>query len=129
MALNLVRACDRFQLLLFAPMLLFGLRAAEPCYLFREYLEIDWFISARRPICSLVREEAPCSGTGTAWESVCGTCDVPRKLGTRADGEPHRTVRPVNIRALNNGEPVGDLHRPEGRPCPDAGVQYRPEFV
>jgi hypothetical protein len=42
MALDLVRACDRPQLLLFAPMLLFGLRAAEPCYLFREYLEEGW---------------------------------------------------------------------------------------
>jgi hypothetical protein len=42
MALDLVRACDRHQLLLFAPLLLFGLRASEPCYLFREYLEGDW---------------------------------------------------------------------------------------
>jgi hypothetical protein len=42
MALDLVRACDRHQLLLFAPMLLFGLRASEPCYLFREYLEGGW---------------------------------------------------------------------------------------
>lgn len=42
MALDLVVACDRYQLLLFAPLLLFGLRASEPCYLFREYLEGDW---------------------------------------------------------------------------------------
>jgi hypothetical protein len=42
MALDLVRACERWQLLLFAPLLLFGLRAAEPCYLFREYLEDNW---------------------------------------------------------------------------------------
>jgi hypothetical protein len=42
MALNLVNLCNRFQLLLFAPMLLFGLRAAEPCYLFHEYFDGDW---------------------------------------------------------------------------------------
>ena len=42
MALDLMRTCDCYQLRLFAPMLLFGLRAAEPCYLFREYLEDDW---------------------------------------------------------------------------------------
>jgi hypothetical protein len=42
MALALVDVCDRFQLLLFAPMLLFGLRAAEPCFLFHEYFEGNW---------------------------------------------------------------------------------------
>jgi hypothetical protein len=42
MALDFVRACDHDQLLLFAPMLLFGLRASEPCFLFREYLDGDW---------------------------------------------------------------------------------------
>jgi hypothetical protein len=42
MALDFVRACDRYQLRLFAPMLLFGLRAAEPCFLFVEYLDGDW---------------------------------------------------------------------------------------
>src|SRR5262249_9756794 len=42
MALDLVAACDRYQLLLFAPLVLFGLRASEPCYLFREYLEGNW---------------------------------------------------------------------------------------
>jgi hypothetical protein len=42
MAVDLVTACDRFQLRLFAPMLLFGLRAAEPCFLFREYLDAHW---------------------------------------------------------------------------------------
>jgi hypothetical protein len=42
MALELVCACDLYQLLLFAPLLLFGLRASEPCYLFREYLDHDW---------------------------------------------------------------------------------------
>lgn len=42
MAIDLVTACDRFQLRLFAPLLLFGLRAAEPCYLFAEYLDSFW---------------------------------------------------------------------------------------
>jgi hypothetical protein len=42
MAIDLVAACDRFQLRLFGPMLLFGLRAAEPCYLFGEYLDGNW---------------------------------------------------------------------------------------
>ena len=42
MAVTLIGACDRYQLRLFAPLLLFGLRAAEPCYLFREFLDRDW---------------------------------------------------------------------------------------
>jgi hypothetical protein len=42
MAIDLVAACDRFQLRLFVPMLLFGLRAAEPCFLFAEYLDGHW---------------------------------------------------------------------------------------
>jgi hypothetical protein len=42
MAMVFIMACDRFQLRLFVLMLLFGLRAAEPCFLFREYLAADW---------------------------------------------------------------------------------------
>jgi integrase len=42
MAVALLEACDAFQLPLFAPLVLFGLRAAEPCYLFREHLEGGW---------------------------------------------------------------------------------------
>jgi hypothetical protein len=42
MAIDLVTICDRFQLRLFVPMLLFGLRAAEPCFLFTEYLDGNW---------------------------------------------------------------------------------------
>lgn len=42
MAINLVRVCDRFQLQLFVPVLLFGLRAEEPCYIFVEDLDSDW---------------------------------------------------------------------------------------
>jgi hypothetical protein len=42
MAVAFVGACDAWQLRLFVPLLFFGLRAAEPCYLFGEYLERDW---------------------------------------------------------------------------------------
>jgi hypothetical protein len=42
MALDLVKTCDSYQLRLFVPMLLFGLRAAEPCLLFREFLDSGW---------------------------------------------------------------------------------------
>jgi hypothetical protein len=42
MAVNLVGACDAFQFRLLVPMLLFGLRASEPCFLFREYAAGDW---------------------------------------------------------------------------------------
>ncbi len=42
MAIDLVAACDCFQLRLFGPMLLFGLRAAEPCCLFGEYFDGNW---------------------------------------------------------------------------------------
>jgi len=42
MAVDFVRACDRYQLRLFVPLLLFGLRAAEPAYLFAEYCDGPW---------------------------------------------------------------------------------------
>ena len=42
MAVDLVQASDNYQIQLFAPLLLFGLRASEPCYLFREHLRDDW---------------------------------------------------------------------------------------
>jgi hypothetical protein len=42
MALELVNACDAFQLRLLVPVLLFGLRAAEPCILFVENMTDDW---------------------------------------------------------------------------------------
>jgi integrase len=34
--------CDEFQFRLFVPMILFGLRAAEPCFLFREHIDREW---------------------------------------------------------------------------------------
>ena len=42
MAVDFIGACDRFQLPLFAPLVLFGLRAAEPIYLFGEQLDGAW---------------------------------------------------------------------------------------
>ncbi len=42
MAVELVRACDAFQLRLVVPLLLFGLRAAEPCGLFAEHVSDGW---------------------------------------------------------------------------------------
>jgi hypothetical protein len=42
MAIAFIEACDQYQLRLFVPMILFGLRAAEPCMLFREHLDTDW---------------------------------------------------------------------------------------
>jgi integrase len=45
MAVNFIQACDLFQLRLFAPMSLWGLRAAEPAFIFRE--EIDHWVKVR----------------------------------------------------------------------------------
>jgi integrase len=42
MAGQLLGACDDYQLRLFAPFVLYGLRAAEPVYLFGEYLDEEW---------------------------------------------------------------------------------------
>ncbi len=42
MAIDLVSACDGFQLRLFGPLLLFGLRASEPCFTFLEDLSSEW---------------------------------------------------------------------------------------
>lgn len=42
MAVEFVHECDPFQLRLFAPVMLFGLRASEPCFLFHEQIDKDW---------------------------------------------------------------------------------------
>jgi integrase len=42
MAVAFVEGCDCFQLRLFVPLIVFGLRAAEPCLLFRDHLDADW---------------------------------------------------------------------------------------
>ena len=42
MAVEFLEACDSYQLRLFAPIALYGLRASEPCFLFEEHLREDW---------------------------------------------------------------------------------------
>jgi hypothetical protein len=42
MAVGLLRACDDYQLRLFATLIFYGLRAAEPTYLFGEHLDDQW---------------------------------------------------------------------------------------
>ncbi len=42
MAVDFMKACDEYQLRLFGPMLLNGLRASEPVFLFREHIADDW---------------------------------------------------------------------------------------
>ena len=44
-----VENCDVYQLRLFVPIILFGLRAAEPCLLFRERLDSSWLTVACFP--------------------------------------------------------------------------------
>jgi len=59
MAAEFLSACSAPEKKLFAPMILFGLRASEPCYLFREHLtenglevpnidDLDYFTKGRR---------------------------------------------------------------------------------
>lgn len=43
MAESLIAACDRFQLSIFAPLLLYGLRPSELGWIFRENVEGGWF--------------------------------------------------------------------------------------
>ena len=42
MTVAFLERCDRYQVRLFVPLILFGLRAAEPCLLFRAHLEPGW---------------------------------------------------------------------------------------
>jgi integrase len=42
MAAAFLAACDIHQLRLFVPLVFLGLRAAEPCFLFREYVDGNW---------------------------------------------------------------------------------------
>ena len=49
MAAAFLEACDDDQLTLFAPLILFGLRAAEPCFLFREDVAAGWLRVSCRP--------------------------------------------------------------------------------
>jgi len=43
MACDFIASCDAWQLALFVPMMLYGLRPAEPCFVFREHVDADWF--------------------------------------------------------------------------------------
>ena len=49
MAADFLRACDDFEFPLFVPLILFGLRAAEPGFLFREHLLPDWLLVPNIP--------------------------------------------------------------------------------
>ena len=49
MAADFLLACDAYQLRLFAPMVFYGLRAAEPCFLFHEDVDGGWLKVACRP--------------------------------------------------------------------------------
>ena len=42
MTADFLGECDLFQLRMFTPLIFFGLRAAEPCYLFFEYVRDGW---------------------------------------------------------------------------------------
>ncbi len=42
MAVDFINACDAYQLRLFAPLMIYGLRSAEPCFLVHEHLDRDW---------------------------------------------------------------------------------------
>lgn len=42
MAVDFLMACDGYQLRLFAPIVLYGLRATEPCFLFGEHVQDGW---------------------------------------------------------------------------------------
>jgi hypothetical protein len=52
MAAELLRACDAYQFRLFTPILFYGLRAAEPAFLFHEYLREQWLLVPCNPILS-----------------------------------------------------------------------------
>lgn len=49
MAADFLRACDDFEFGIFVPLILFGLRAAEPCFLFREHLLPEWLLVPNLP--------------------------------------------------------------------------------
>jgi integrase len=49
MATGFLSACDDYELTIFVPLVLFGLRAAEPRFLFREHLQSDWLLVPNIP--------------------------------------------------------------------------------
>lgn len=94
MAVEFIKACDAFQLPLFATSILYGLRAAEPLYLFHEHLddrwlkvnclpELDYLTKGQRdkrfplspPMCELLRSQIG-EGVGLIFtrRNVLGAC-------------------------------------------------------
>lgn len=49
MTVDFLGACDAYQLQLFVPIVCFGLRAAEPCFIFREDVKQGWLTVTCRP--------------------------------------------------------------------------------
>jgi len=49
MACKFLQNCDDYQLRLFSPIILFGLRASEPCLIFQEDLDAEWLRVIGRP--------------------------------------------------------------------------------
>ena len=49
MAAEFLKCCDEFQLSLFSLLVLYGLRAAEPCHLFHEQLDGEWLMVGSDP--------------------------------------------------------------------------------
>ena len=98
MAVDFLAACDLWQLRLFSPVIIYGLRAAEPCFLFHEHVnggwldvpclpEVDYFTKGRRAkrlplipaIAALLRTTSgPC-------HRACSICAVTlRRVGSVA---------------------------------------------
>jgi hypothetical protein len=108
MAVDFVGLCDPHQLRLFVPMMLFGLRAAEPCFLFVEYLDPAWL-------------RVPCNPdlgyrTKGRRDKRFPLIDELRPFwGTLADGRPHgllverRSVAQGGERAPWRGASLAEL--------------------
>jgi hypothetical protein len=122
MVVDLVRAADAFQLRLFAPLALFGLRAAEPCLLFADHLkggwlrvpcvpELDLWTKGRSDkSLPLVDELAP------FWDVLAGGRAAGLLLDRRAVLEGHEA-------APLRGLPLPDLIAEYRRRCAQAGAQ------
>lgn len=81
MAVDLVSACDDFQLAIFATLLLYGLRPGELGWVFREDLEQGWLrvrchVELDHFTTGAATSDSPC---WTAWRP-CGTCAARARL-------------------------------------------------
>jgi hypothetical protein len=100
MAGAFLRSCDLPQLRLFVPIVLFGLRASEPCFLFHEHVVGEWLLAPNLPELAyqtkgkrekrfpLLPELAPFwrllhleSQTGLLYSRGTGACEAPHTLG------------------------------------------------